>query len=179
MASRISELEVHLGECRSKELGYDKMADKLAQAEGKCSEAAHQKEIAESNLKVAQTEKTDATDKLAYAQKQVDILSNDKDHLKRANDDLEVKNSRLHEDVARLEAKVEDLKLAKKKLKSKITECDENLKTKNLEEHFNKELDVLRRKADEDMQRFKREREEVHTREVRSLNEQVENYKDS
>lgn len=71
------------------------------------------------------------------------------------------------------------MKVAKKKLKSKITECDENLKTKNLEEHFNKELETLRKKADEDMQRFKREREEVHTREVRGLQDQLENVRES
>lgn len=168
-------MEVHLGECRSKELGYDKLAEKLAQVESRCTEAVAQKETAETLLKAAQTEKSDSVDKLTYAQKQVALLSNDKDHLKRTNEDLEVKNSRLHEEMSRLEAKVDDLKVAKKKLKSKITECDENLKTKNLEEHFNKELEVLRRKSDDDMQRFKREREEVHNREVRALNEQVEN----
>lgn len=109
----------------------------------------------------------------------MDLLTNDKTHLKRANEDLEAKNNRLSEDVSRLEQKIDDLKTAKKKLKSKITECDENLKTKNLEEHFNKELDVLRRKSDEDMQRFKREREEVHAREVRGLIDQLDNVKES
>lgn len=54
---------MHLGECKSKELAYDKINDKLTQTEVKLKETMAQKEVAEATCKASQQEKTDSADK--------------------------------------------------------------------------------------------------------------------
>jgi chromosome segregation ATPase len=105
-------------------------------------------------------------------------LKKDKNFLSDKNNGLLSELRTCKDEILNLENKIMDLKSAKKKLKSELSQVSDLNKNRSVDEMLHNELDKIRTKSDDELKNQKKQLIEIHANEIKILRDQVDHLKD-
>nr|XP_006129118.1 progesterone-induced-blocking factor 1 [Pelodiscus sinensis] len=153
---------------------YDKVKCERDTFEHELLELRRKYEILEVSQKALAKERNDLSKEMTTLQQSVNLLQKDKDYLNRQNMELSVRCAHEEDRLERLQVQLEDAKKAREEMYEKYVTSRDHYKT----EYENKlcdELEQIRLKTNQEIERLRSTSKEMYERENRNLREARDN----
>uniref|UniRef100_A0A8C8RKN1 Progesterone immunomodulatory binding factor 1 n=1 Tax=Pelusios castaneus TaxID=367368 RepID=A0A8C8RKN1_9SAUR len=153
---------------------YDKVKCERDAFEHELSELRRKYEILDVSHKAQAKERNDLSKEVATLQQSVNLLQKDKDYLNRQNMELSVRCAHEEDRLERLQIQLEDAKKAREEMYEKYVTSRDHYKTE-YENKLHDELEQIRLKTNQEIDRLRSTSKEMYERENRNLREARDN----
>ncbi|XP_037751116.1 progesterone-induced-blocking factor 1 isoform X2 [Chelonia mydas] len=153
---------------------YDKVKRERDAFEHELSELRRKYEILEVSHKAQAKERNDLSKEVATLQQSVNLLQKDKDYLNRQNMELSVRCAHEEDRLERLQIQLEDAKKTREEMYEKYVTSRDHYKTE-YENKLRDELEQIRLKTNQEIERLRSTSKEMYERENRNLREARDN----